>query len=169
MIGIAVLIIGGIIGAVFGVVLLVALKRLPASTIPWLLVALLAAAVSAVLLWKHVITALAIASVCTLGLAVMFDKVPPGRAISNAMGAFILFFIFTWLAQQLAEPLLHGRDSNLSRWISERINSNHTRTGRTAGLGSDIVGFDMTPTIIPTGILIGLIAALTADRNQRRP
>ena len=82
-----------------------------------LAVALLA--VGAALFWKHAIVALAIAAVCSLAVGVMSQKVDPSKAIGGALAAFLLMFAFSWLALQMADPLLFGRDSDLSRWIRE--------------------------------------------------
>jgi len=70
-------------------------------------------------LWKHAIVALAIAAVCSLAVGVMFQKVDPSKAIGGALAAFVLMFVFSWLALQMADPFLFGRDSDLSRWISK--------------------------------------------------
>jgi len=72
--------------------------------------------VAAVLLWKQAIVALAIAAVCSLAVGVMFQKVDPSKAIGGAIAAFILMFVFSWLALQMADPLLFERESDLSRW-----------------------------------------------------
>lgn len=72
----------------------------------------------AVLLWRPAIVALAIASVCSLAVGVMFQRVAPARAISAALGAFVLMFAFSWLALQLAPPFLYGEESDLTRWLS---------------------------------------------------
>ena len=70
-------------------------------------------------LWKHAIVALAIASVCSLAVGVMFQKVDPSKAIGGALAAFVLMFVFSWLALQMADPLLFDRESDLSRWLDD--------------------------------------------------
>ena len=71
------------------------------------------------LLWKHAILAVAIAAVCALAVGVMFGRIDPSKAIMGAITAFVLFFVFTWLALQMAEPLLFGRESDLSQWVKQ--------------------------------------------------
>lgn len=72
-----------------------------------------------VLLWKQAILALAIAAVCSLAIGVMFQKVAPAKAIEGAIAAFVLIFVFSWLALQMAGPLLFDRESDLSRWLHQ--------------------------------------------------
>jgi len=75
--------------------------------------------IGAVFLWKQAIVALTIAAVCSLAVGVMFQKVDPSKAIGGAIAAFVLIFVFSWLALQIADPLLFGRDSDLSRWVRD--------------------------------------------------
>lgn len=73
-----------------------------------------------ILAWRYVVVAVAIGGVSILALAVMYQKVPPVKAIVSALAAFVLFFVFSWLALQLAEPFLFHRESQLfelvERW-----------------------------------------------------
>jgi dolichol kinase len=78
--------------------------------------------VGTALLWKHAVVALAIATVCSLAAGVMFQKVDPSKAIGGAIAAFILMFVFSWLALQMADPLLFETESDLSRWIKGFVN-----------------------------------------------
>ena len=78
--------------------------------------------VLSVLLWKQAIVALAIAAVCSLAVGVMFQKVDPSKAIAGAITAFVLMFVFSWLALQMADPLLFNRESDLSRWLGDAFN-----------------------------------------------
>lgn len=70
-------------------------------------------------LWKQAIVALAIAAVCSLAVGVMFQKVDPSKAIGGALAAFVLIFVFSWLALQVADPLLFDRESHLSLWVKD--------------------------------------------------
>lgn len=81
--------------------------------------------VLAVLLWKQAIVALAIAAVCSLAVGVMFQKVDPSKAIGGAITAFVLMFLFSWLALQMADPLLFGRESGLSQWLQRAFHDFH--------------------------------------------
>jgi len=87
------------------------------------ILALVFLVIGTVFLWKHAILALAIAAVCSLAIGVMFQKVDLFKAIGGALAAFILIFMFSWLAFQMAEPMLFGRDSDLSRWIRDFTSS----------------------------------------------
>lgn len=88
-------------------------------------VALAVVVVLVALIWKQAVVALAIAAVCSLAVAVMFQKVDPSRAISGAIAAFVLFFIFSWLAIQVSEPLFFHRQSDVSRWLESLWNQRH--------------------------------------------
>jgi hypothetical protein len=81
-----------------------------------ILVTALAAAACGVF-WKQTVLALAIAAVCGLALAVMFQKVAPGKAIVDALTAFVLLFAFSWLALKLADVFLFGKDVDMPPWI----------------------------------------------------
>jgi hypothetical protein len=69
------------------------------------------------------IVALAIAAVCSLAVGVMFQKVDPSKAVGGAIAAFVLMFLFSWLALQLADPLLFNKESDLSRWLTNLCGS----------------------------------------------
>ncbi|MCC6487444.1 MAG: hypothetical protein IT364_08080 [Candidatus Hydrogenedentes bacterium] len=75
------------------------------------------AAVAVSMFWKQSVLALAIAAVCGLAIAVMFQKVAPGKAIVGALTAFVLLFAFSWLALKLADIFLFNKEVDLSRWI----------------------------------------------------
>ena len=87
-----------------------------------MILALALLVVGTALLWKHAVVALAIATVCSLAAGVMFQKVDPSKAIGGAIAAFILMFVFSWLALQMADPLLFETESDLSRWIKGFVN-----------------------------------------------
>lgn len=89
--------------------------------------------IGTVFLWKHAIVALAIAAVCSLAVGVMFQKVDPSKAIGGAIAAFVLIFVFSWLALQMADPLLFGRDSDLSLWLSDFVNDFRPFAGHDTG------------------------------------
>lgn len=69
-------------------------------------VALLLALVG--LYWQRAVVALAIAALCALGVAVMFQRVKPGQAFRGAATALVLMFFFTWLAIQLGSVFFGG-------------------------------------------------------------
>lgn len=103
------------LAAVIAAGLLGARPSFPARTAAVVLaVALLAA--GAALFWKHTVIALAIASVCSLAVGVMFTRIAPGKAFAGALAAFVLMFGGPWLALQLSSPLLFDRESDLTRW-----------------------------------------------------
>ncbi len=78
-------------------------------------------AIGVAFFWKHTVVALAIASVCSLAIGVMFTKVAPGKAFAGALSSFVLMFVGSWLALQIAEPLLFDRESDLARWFHESV------------------------------------------------
>jgi hypothetical protein len=67
--------------------------------------------------WKQTVLALAIAAVCGLAIAVMFQKVAPGKAIMGALTAFVLLFAFSRLALKLADVFLFGKEVDISGWV----------------------------------------------------
>lgn len=73
-------------------------------------------------IWQHALVAVAIGAACSLAVGVMFGRVKPSRAIAGALTAFVLMFVFSWLALQMSDPLLFGRDSDLSRWLKDLFN-----------------------------------------------
>lgn len=74
--------------------------------------------VAVVVWWKYAIVAAAIATVCSLAIGVMFQKVKPAQAVAGAIVAFVLMFVFSWLALQMADPLLFNEDSELTHWLT---------------------------------------------------
>jgi len=71
-----------------------------------------------VLFWQHAVLAVAIISTVFLALGVTLQKVEPVKAITGAVTALILFFVFSWLAVQLADTFLFNRESNVEKWLN---------------------------------------------------
>lgn len=67
--------------------------------------------------WHETVLGLAIASLVFLALGVMLQKVTPAKALVGALTALVLFFVFTWLAVQLADTFFFDKESTLQRWL----------------------------------------------------
>jgi hypothetical protein len=126
------IIVAAVLGAVITAGVLAPNKNFAVRVIGVIL-ALALLVIGIVFLWKHAIVALAIAAVCSLAVGVMFQKVDPSKAIGGALAAFVLMFVFSWLALQMADPLLFGRDSDLSRWINNYTSSFRLFDGHDVG------------------------------------
>lgn len=128
-----------------------------AMRISGVILALALLVVGVVMLWKQAIVALAIAAVCSLAIGVMFDRIDPSKAIASAIAAFVLMFVFAWLALQVADPLLFDRDSDLSRWCNDLIR------GFRPFDGQDVA----TPGFLAALGAASLLAACLLDRWMR--
>ena len=56
--------------------------------------------------WQHLVMATAVVAVLVLGVLVLFQRIPPLKALSGVLGGFLLLFPCIWLALRLGEVFL---------------------------------------------------------------
>ncbi len=59
-----------------------------------------------VFMWRQVLIALTVLALFALALGVLFQRVPPSKAIGAAIAALFLIFALTWLTLRLGEAFL---------------------------------------------------------------
>ena len=105
----------GIAGAYF------ASKRPFVLRIAGALAALSVLVAVATMFWKHIVLTVAITSLVALSVGVMLQRADPLKAMLGALCAFVLLFIFSSLAVELADVFLFGNGSELLDGITEAI------------------------------------------------
>ena len=114
------LVIGIAVGAVVAAGVLVPNRRFVVR-VAAVLLALAALLLVSVILWRQALVALTIVALFALALGVLFQKVPPSRAMAAAVVALFLIFAFTWLTRRLSEVFLfaprHQPILLLQQWL----------------------------------------------------
>ena len=95
--------------------------------------------VVSVLLWRHLLTALTIAALFALALGVLFQKVPPSKAMGAALAALLLVFAFTWLTLRLNEVFLLGPREQPFSLVQQWLENASVQVGGLGGLDSTLL------------------------------
>lgn len=99
------LVTGAALGAVLAAAVLPSHRRFAARAAAAIL-AVTGLFLVSVLLWRQVLIALTVLALFALALGVLFQRVPPSKAIRAAVAALFLIFALTWLTLRLGEAFL---------------------------------------------------------------
>lgn len=89
-------------------------KRASVSKLLGVVILFTVASIGVIAYWRSAMLTISIVLVCVLAIGVAYQKIAAPKAIISAIAAFILIFVFSWLAIQLSKVFLFGQTIDMS-------------------------------------------------------